>query len=50
MNSSPKSHLAKTYVARVSLSATDAQLEPLRHGVTLDDGPTRPAQARLLER
>lgn len=25
----------------------EARLEPLRHGVTLDDGPTRPAPARL---
>ena len=44
---SPKTHLAKRYVAKVSEKATDAQLQPLRDGVMLDDGPARPAEARL---
>lgn len=44
---SPDSHLPKRYVATVQLNATDAQLEPLRKGITLDDGPARPALARL---
>lgn len=46
---SPQSHLPKRYLARVGHHATDAQLAPLRKGVTLDDGPTRPAQASLRE-
>ncbi len=44
---SPESHLPKRYVAWVNERATDAQLEPLRAGVTLDDGPARPAEAKL---
>jgi 23S rRNA pseudouridine2605 synthase/16S rRNA pseudouridine516 synthase len=44
---SPDSHLTKRYVATVQGSADDARVEPLRHGVSLEDGPTRPAQVRL---
>jgi 23S rRNA pseudouridine2605 synthase/16S rRNA pseudouridine516 synthase len=44
---SPKTHLQKRYLATVNEKATEAQLEPLRQGVTLDDGLTRPAGARL---
>ena len=33
-----------------SSTATDAQLEPLRHGIDLDDGPARPDKAVLRER
>lgn len=43
----PETHLPKRYLARVQGTPTDEKLEPLRRGVTLDDGPTRPAQARL---
>ncbi len=46
---SPDSHLEKHYVATVDKKATDAQLEPLRQGMELDDGPTRPAKATLTE-
>ncbi|MBL8954398.1 MAG: rRNA pseudouridine synthase [Myxococcaceae bacterium] len=44
---SPESHLPKRYLATVHEKATDAMLQPLRDGVTLDDGPARPASARL---
>jgi len=44
---SPETHLPKRYLATVSERATEEQLEPLRQGVTLDDGPARPAAARL---
>lgn len=39
----PKSHVPKTYLVKASTRLTDAQLDLLRNGVTLDDGPTRPA-------
>jgi pseudouridine synthase len=44
---SPKTHLDKRYVAKVSGALTDEKLEPLRRGITLDDGPARPAHARI---
>ncbi len=43
----PKTHLPKRYYAQVQGTPTDAQLEPLRRGVELHDGPSRPAQARV---
>jgi len=39
----PKSHVPKTYLVKASTRLTDAQLDQLRNGVTLDDGLTRPA-------
>ena len=45
---SPDSHLPKRYEAEVAGQPTDAALEPLRQGVGLDDGPARPAEARVL--
>lgn len=39
----PKSHVPKTYLVKASTRLTDAQLDQLRNGVNLDDGPTRPA-------
>src|SRR5688572_27826393 len=39
----PASHLPKTYLVKPSMRLTDAQLEQLRAGITLSDGPTRPA-------
>jgi pseudouridine synthase len=47
---SPDAHLPKRYLATVHEKATDAMLEPLRQGITLDDGPARPAQARVREK
>jgi 23S rRNA pseudouridine2605 synthase/16S rRNA pseudouridine516 synthase len=46
---SPQTHLPKRYLAQVSSSASDEHLAPLRRGVTLDDGPARPALAVLRE-
>ena len=37
---SPKKHVAKVYEARCAEPLTDAQLQALRAGVTLDDDPT----------
>lgn len=39
----PASHVPKTYLVKASMLLTDAQLQQLRAGITLSDGPTRPA-------
>jgi pseudouridine synthase len=39
----PDSHVPKTYLVKASKVLTDDQLQQLRDGVTLSDGPTRPA-------
>lgn len=39
----PDSHVPKTYLVKASALLTDVQLDQLRNGVTLADGPTRPA-------
>lgn len=44
---SPATHLPKRYVATVQGTASEERVEPLRRGVVLEDGPTRPAQVRL---
>ena len=44
----PKHHVEKTYVACVAGVPSEAQLERLRRGITLDDGPCQPAKVRLL--
>lgn len=44
----PRHQLEKTYWAQVEGEPTEAALEPLRRGVELRDGLTRPAQARLI--
>jgi len=41
---SPESHVPKPYLVKSSLLLTDDQLDQLRQGVALTDGPTRPAQ------
>jgi 23S rRNA pseudouridine2605 synthase len=42
----PESHVPKTYLVKSSLRLTDEQLQQLRDGVELADGPTRPARVR----
>lgn len=39
----PDSHVPKTYLVKASTLLTDEQLNQLRAGVELNDGPTRPA-------
>ncbi len=39
----PQSHVPKTYLVKASTLLTDAQLDQLRDGIELTDGPTRPA-------
>ncbi|CRI59268.1 pseudouridine synthase [Pseudomonas sp. CCOS 191] len=45
----PKHKLAKTYWVQVEGEPSEEQLQRLREGVELNDGPTLSAQARLLE-
>lgn len=44
----PKHKLAKTYWVQVEGEPSEEQLRRLREGVELNDGPTRPAEARRL--
>lgn len=44
----PSRHVWKTYVALVDGSCDDRELERLRRGITLDDGPCQPARCRVL--
>lgn len=39
----PDHHVPKTYLVKASTRLSDEQLDQLRTGVTLNDGPTRPA-------
>ena len=45
----PRHKLAKTYWVQVEGTPSESQLQQLQRGVLLNDGPTLPAQARLLE-
>lgn len=47
--SSPKHKMPKTYLAQVEGEPDAAALEGLRRGVTLNDGPTRPAAVRRID-
>jgi 23S rRNA pseudouridine2457 synthase len=47
--SSPKQKMPKTYLAQVEGEPDDAALAALARGVTLNDGPTRPATVRRIE-
>jgi 23S rRNA pseudouridine2605 synthase len=42
----PASHVAKTYLVKAGHLLSDQQLEQLRNGVELSDGPTLPASVR----
>lgn len=45
----PRNKLPKTYWAQVEGDPSDTDLEPLRRGVTLKDGPALPARVRRIE-
>ncbi|MFJ4352296.1 pseudouridine synthase [Pseudomonas sp. NPDC089428] len=45
----PKHKLPKTYWVQVEGEASDEQIQRLRDGVELNDGPTLPAEARRLD-
>lgn len=47
--SSPKFKLPKTYLVQVEGLPTPEAIAALEKGVTLKDGPTRPAKARLID-
>ena len=47
--SNPKHKLPKTYLVQVEGAPTDGDLQALRNGVTLKDGPTRPAKVQLID-
>jgi pseudouridine synthase len=42
----PEAHVPKTYLIKASMRLTDEQLQQLRDGVELSDGPTRPARVK----
>ncbi len=44
----PDSHVAKTYLVKASKRLSDEQLQQLRDGIMLSDGPTRPARVERL--
>lgn len=45
----PRHKMPKAYWAQVEGLPSEAALDPLRRGVLLNDGPTRPAEARLID-
>lgn len=47
--SSPDHKVTKTYWVQIEGVPLDADLQPLRDGLVLKDGPTRPAKAKLLD-
>ena len=46
--SNPRFKAPKTYLVQIEGEPTDAVLAPLRSGVTLKDGPTRPARLQRI--
>lgn len=47
--SDPRFKLPKTYLVQVEGQPADSDLIPLRDGMQLNDGPTRPAQVQLID-
>ncbi len=45
---SPESKVPKTYLVKSSMLLTDEQLDRLRNGIELADGPTRPAEVKRI--
>jgi 23S rRNA pseudouridine2605 synthase len=45
---SPESHVPKTYLVKASVLLTEEQLDRLRAGIELSDGPTRPAKVERI--
>ncbi|MFQ1699920.1 pseudouridine synthase [Loktanella agnita] len=45
----PQHKLAKIYLVQVEGTPTESDLQPLRDGVMLKDGRTRPAKVRLID-
>ncbi|MEE9493754.1 MAG: pseudouridine synthase [Gammaproteobacteria bacterium] len=45
----PDKKMSKTYWAQIEGTATDKDLQPLREGILLKDGPCKPAKCRLIE-
>ena len=44
----PSKHVSKRYIAMVDGLIHDDELNPLRQGIILDDGPCKPARCRIL--
>lgn len=44
----PRHHVLKRYLALVEGTPTEGELDALRGGIDLDDGPTQPAEAELV--
>lgn len=45
----PKFHVPKTYIAEVEGRMSEEAADRLRAGIMLDDGPTKPADVRILQ-
>ncbi|MBR3226453.1 MAG: rRNA pseudouridine synthase [Atopobiaceae bacterium] len=45
----PSKHVSKHYVATVEGTPTERELDLLRKGIVLDDGPTQPAEVEIMD-
>lgn len=46
----PRYHVPKTYLAKVKGVPAEPQLDKLRRGIYLEDGPTKPAHVEVIEK